>query len=107
MHLILAVALFLAPDATAALSRALSGSWVGYLEYRDYSEPPASTKRVELPTWLTVTPSARGLILHYTYDEGPAKVVESEELLKLDLVKNMYTISEAAHPDDTYTIADL
>ena len=107
MHLILALALFLAPDTTADLSRALTGSWVGYLEYRDYSEPPTSAKRVQLPTWLTVTQSDRGLVFHYTYDDGPNKVVDSQEFLKLDTARNTYTVSEPGHPDDIYTMSGL
>ncbi len=45
-------ALFSQQGATANvdLQPALSGDWVGVLEYRDYSEPAGSTKQVQLPT---------------------------------------------------------
>lgn len=33
-----------------AVQQALIGDWAGYLEYRDYSEPPTSAKRVQVPT---------------------------------------------------------
>jgi len=49
------------------LRGALVGSWVGTLEYRDYSEPATSTKRVKLPTRLTIAPSAADLSFSYIY----------------------------------------
>ena len=55
-----------APTATQPaqeLSRALTGDWTGVLEYRDYSEPPASAKRVQLPTWLSIRPTGPTLSL--------------------------------------------
>ena len=45
------------------------------LEYRDYSEPPTSTKRVKLPTWLTVEADGADLKFNYIYDDGPNKTV--------------------------------
>ncbi len=43
------------PEPTkSALTQSLVGDWVGVLEYRDYSEPLTSTKRVQLPTWLQI-----------------------------------------------------
>src|SRR3978361_1115424 len=54
------------PAQTAAEARqALAGDWVGALEYRDYSEPPTSTKRVQLPTWLPISASGTHLTRHY------------------------------------------
>ena len=50
-----------APDAQAAITGALLGRWTGVLEYRDYSEPATSLKRVELPTWLIVSRAPDGL----------------------------------------------
>jgi hypothetical protein len=66
------------------LQHALVGSWVGTLEYRDYSEPAASTKRVKLPTWLTVQPSGGDLLFTYIYDDGPTKTVTEISKLRID-----------------------
>jgi hypothetical protein len=86
------------------LQQALIGDWAGYLEYRDYSEPPSSTKRVQLPTWLNVSQSPTGLTLHYVYDDGPGKVVGESEQLTLDLTHNTYSIGEAGHAADVYHV---
>jgi hypothetical protein len=63
-----------APDPARDMALALTGEWAGYLEYRDYSEPPTSTKRVQLPMWLTVRSNAAGLSFHYIYDDGPPRL---------------------------------
>lgn len=62
-----------AQTSDRALTAALLGRWVGVLEYRDYSEPPTSTKRVQLPAWLTIRPVPEGVFLESTYDDGPSK----------------------------------
>ncbi|HEY1986708.1 MAG TPA: hypothetical protein VGG85_14930 [Terracidiphilus sp.] len=93
------------PARDAAL--ALSGDWTGYLEYRDYSEPATSTKRVQLPTWLTVSPSGTGLSFHYIYDDGPRKTVDETDIVVLDAAKKTYTSTEAGHPAEVYTVAGL
>jgi hypothetical protein len=60
----------------ASLTQALIRDWVGVLEYRDYSEPPTTTKRVQLPTWLHIANTASAMQWHYVYDDDPNKVVE-------------------------------
>ncbi len=97
--------LFLASVCGAqSVQTALIGNWAGYLEYRDYSEPSTSTKRVQLPTWLTVTQAANNLKLHYTYDDGPEKIVVEDEQLAFDLSRNTYTSTEPGHAPDTYNV---
>lgn len=86
----------------AEIEQALIGDWSGYLEYRDYSEPPTSTKRVQLPTWLKVIPSGNGLLLHYVYDDGPGKVVDETEQLTVDVAQHTYTTLESGHPAEVY-----
>ena len=93
--------------AQSPLTAALTGRWTGILEYRDYSEPPSSTKRVQLPTWLTIVPAAQALNLQYTYDDGPSKIVQSTETLTLDTQKKTYTTQDAEHPPQSLTIAGL
>ncbi len=88
------------PPATAVdshplqdLQSSLHGDWVGVLEYRDYSEPPTSTKRVKLPTWLSVAPQSASLLFRYTYDDGPTKTVVDTELLTIDPAAATWTIT--------------
>lgn len=73
------------------LQSALTGEWTGVLEYRDYSEPPTSTKRVKLPTWLSVAPSGGSLRFRYTYDDGPAKTVFQTDLITIDVPASTWT----------------
>jgi hypothetical protein len=80
------------PQAQVELTHALLGDWTGVLEYRDYSEPPASLKRVELPTWLTISTAPEGLYLDYTYDDGPSKTVSEHSVVVLDLRSAFYNI---------------
>ncbi|GAC1658773.1 MAG: hypothetical protein NVS9B15_20720 [Acidobacteriaceae bacterium] len=105
--LLLLLTLLLPQTQAADLTSALTGSWAGYLEYRDYSEPPTSPKRVQLPTWLTVTPSPAGLTLHYIYDDGPNKVVEDVETVTIDSIAKTYTVKQPAHPAQTFRIDGL
>jgi hypothetical protein len=74
------------------LAAALRGNWVGVLEYRDYSEPAGSTKRVDLPTWLTISgDSAQSW--HYIYDDGPAKTVQEQDTVLFDTAKGSFSES--------------
>lgn len=75
-----------------ALQSALSGSWVGTLEYRDYSEPAASLKRVKLPTWLCVEMTEANLQFQYVYDDGPSKTVTEKSTVKIDAGANRYVV---------------
>ncbi len=94
-----------AGDPARDVALALTGDWAGYLEYRDYSEPATSTKRVQLPTWLAVTPSGGGLSFHYIYDDGPKKTVEETDLVVLDAAKKTFTSSEPGHSAEVYSVA--
>src|SRR5271165_2718972 len=90
------------------LQRALSGSWVGTLEYRDFSEPATSTKRVKLPTWLRIEPSGDDLRFRYIYDDGPSKTVKETALIRIDPAAARYTVlDEAGKLEDSYVIAGL
>lgn len=92
----------------AELQRSLSGMWVGTLEYRDYSEPATSTKRVKLPTWLSVAAAEGVLRFHYVYDDGPTKVVTDEELIRIDAAAGTYDSRGAdGKLEDSYSIAGL
>lgn len=76
------------------LAAALRGNWVGVLEYRDYSEPAGSTKRVDLPTWLSVSGDA-AQSWHFVYDDGPTKTVQEDDTVLFDIAKR--TLSEASN----------
>jgi len=78
------------PQAQVDLTHALLGDWTGVLEYRDYSEPATSTKRVQLPTWLSITQAPTGLYFKYVYDDGPSKIVLDDLILVVDLRSNSY-----------------
>lgn len=95
------------PAPAADLQQALVGRWAGYLEYRDYSEPPSSIKRVQLPTWLAVMEAPGGLSLHYVYDDGQSKVVDETEQWSFDVTRRSCTIREAGHADQSYSVSGL
>ncbi len=75
--------------AQEAAYKALTGAWVGALEYRDYS----SNGRVTLPMILHIrgAKDAKSLTLHYIYDDGPTKVVEDFETVTIDPVAQTFT----------------
>jgi hypothetical protein len=84
-----------AQQAPDAYHRAITGTWTGTLEYRDYR----SDGRVTLKTRLIVAPSADGLELAYTYDDGPGKTVRSLERVTIGADRESYRIRNG---DGTY-----
>jgi hypothetical protein len=80
----------------AEIYKALTGKWVGVLEYRDYQ----SNERVKLPTWLEVTPTGDGksLTFAYTYDDGPSKTVRESEIVTIDPAAANWTIQDVPAP---------
>ena len=97
-----------AGQAAKELDAALVGTWAGTLEYRDYSEPPTSNKRVKLPTWLTVSHAGDNLRFDYVYDDGPSKTVKESLLVHVDVVSAVYTTMDSAGKlEDTYKIAGV
>ncbi len=88
--LFLTVSCLLRAQTASDFDKAMLGRWVGTLEYRDYSEPAGSTKRVKLPTWLTVERQPAGLQLQYVYDDGPSKTVTETSLLQVDPQKTTW-----------------
>lgn len=87
-----------------ALQDAMTGEWTGVLEYRDYSEPETSTKRVKLPTWLTVKPNPTGLTFHYIYDDGPNKVVDETLSISFDVPGSTLQITNDKGHVETYKV---
>ena len=92
------------PISDAALRQAIAGDWVGVLEYRDYSEPATSTRRVDLPTWLSISTSGKSTTWRYTYDDGPNKVLEETDTVTYDLAANSYSESSNGKPASAYTV---
>ena len=80
---------------------AIAGSWLGSLEYRDYS----SDARVTLPTLLTIGRRDGGFVFFYTFDDGAGKVVRDREQVSIDLGARRYVIDDGS-PDgrDAYRI---
>jgi len=90
------------------IQHALVGSWVGILEYRDFSEPATSTKRVKLPTWLSIEPAGADLRFRYIYDDGPAKTVTENSLIRIDLATARYNVLDVTGKlEDSYAIDGL
>jgi hypothetical protein len=87
-----------------ALQQAMTGDWTGVLEYRDYSEPDTSTKRVKLPTWLTISHTATGLLFHYIYDDGPTKVVDETLSISFDVPGSTLQITNDKGRVETYKV---
>jgi len=84
---------------------ALTGSWTGTLEYRDYR----SDKRVTLPTTLVVSQAAPGMLTFaYVYDDGPGKTVKSQDRITVDAGKSTYRVQNGDGTyDGTFTAAGL
>jgi len=93
-----------AAQTQSDLTQALAGDWAGYLEYRDYSEPPTSTKRVQLLTWLSIAPTSAGQSWHYIYDDGPTKTVEETDLVTFHPADSTYSESDNGKPAQTYQV---
>ncbi len=87
-----------------AVQQAMTGEWTGVLEYRDYSEPDTSAKRVKLPTWLTVKTNATGLTFHYIYDDGPNKVVDETLSISFDVPGSTLQITNDKGHVETYKV---
>jgi Peptidase family S41 len=85
-------------DATAALTTVLAGNWAGTLEYRDYG----SDVRTVLPTLM----SAKGLVLAWTYDDGPGKTVRSSQTWSLSPDGKALTIA-GEQTLETLVVAEL
>jgi hypothetical protein len=88
----------------SALTQSLTGDWTGVLEYRDYSEPETSTKRVQLPTWLHVAPADGTLTWYYIYDDGPNKTVDETQHITLDVAAGTYTIANDHNRTEIYKV---
>jgi hypothetical protein len=97
-------AIAMAQQTGTELQQAIAGSWTGVLEYRDYSEPATSTKRVKLPTWLTVTSAGDKLTFHYIYDDGPTKVVDETLTMSFDVAASTLTITNDKGHVEVYKI---
>ncbi len=90
----------------AELRGSLAGEWVGVLEYRDYSEPVGSTKRVDLPTWLSITGAVEGpQTWRYVYDDGPGKTVTETVVVTFNTAKEIYVSAENGKPEQTFAAA--
>lgn len=93
MHLLL-----LAPPVPA-----ISGSWVGTLEYRDFSD----NSRQKIGTLLRVYQSKgeSNWIFRYVYDDGPHKVIQESETVAIDLGAHTYVVtSEDGKETNPYSI---
>jgi hypothetical protein len=84
------------------VTSALTGRWLGALEYRDYK----SDARVSLPTLLEVNAGSNGsLDLAYTYDDGNGKIVREHQVARIDSVAATYVITNEDKSSHLYRIA--
>jgi hypothetical protein len=88
----------------ADLQESLTGDWTGVLEYRDYSEPATSTKREQLPTWLSISTAGTTQSWHYIYDDGPNKVVEETDIVTFDPAASTYSESDNDKPAQVFKV---
>jgi hypothetical protein len=78
-----------------------AGSWLGTLEYRDYS----NDARVSLPTLLTVGRRDGAFVFLYTYDDGNGKVVRDRETVTVDPTAGTYVVDDGTPGErDVYRI---
>jgi hypothetical protein len=76
------------------------GEWIGTLTYEDYQPPH---RRMELPTRLQAALDAPNEIsLHFSVEDGPGKVVQSYERIRIDL-KGKVLIWSGLTPSDSET----
>ena len=78
-----------AAAAVPDLAAAWAGNWAGTLDYRDYG----NDQRTSLPTLLT----AQGLVLAFTYDDGPGKTVRAAQRWAFTPDGKAVTISSGKH----------
>lgn len=97
-------AIVVAQQTGQELQQAMAGDWTGILEYRDYSEPATSLKRVKLPTWLSITSTADRLKLHYIYDDGPTKTVDETLFISFDVAGSTLQITNDKGRVETYKV---
>jgi hypothetical protein len=103
MVLSLVVFVFAVQHSAANAQPAFGGSWVGTLEYRDYSD----NSLVKLGTLLRITQpkGTADWVFRYVYDDGPKKVVQDSDTISLDWTKRTYVVtSEDGKEIDPYKI---
>ena len=82
---------------------AFSGSWVGTLEYRDYSDD----SKQKLGTLLRIyrPKGSTAWVFRYVYDDGPHKVVQESEMVSVDWVRHKYVaVSDDGKETNTYDL---
>lgn len=86
-------------QAPVPVLAAVQGEWQGSLTYRDYSPPH---RLVTLPTRLFVALAAPSeLVLHFVFDDGPAKTVFSYERMSFDFGAQRLTWSSVGEATPT------
>lgn len=85
-------------EPATLIAQTLAGRWTGTLDYRDYD----NDQRTTLPTIL----ESNGLVLSWTFDDGPGKTLRSAETWVFDKLGQSLTITEGKDVE-TYRIAEL
>ncbi len=100
----LLVASTLLERAPLDIESLMIGSWVGTLEYRDFSD----NSRERLGTLLRIfrDKSSGRLVLRYVYDDGPTKVVQDRDEVTVDAASGKYTVFDSTgKPNDMYSFS--
>lgn len=78
----------------------IAGNWEGTLEYLDYQE----NKRVQLKTYLTVTPAPDGNSAEFqTVYNDFGKIIKNKEIYKIDAMPNKYIAGDFEYKIDSIT----
>ena len=85
-------------DSAALVARAFAGAWKGTLDYRDFS----NDTRASLPTIM----QSDGIMLAWTFDDGPGKIVRSTERWAVDPAGRLLTITSGTNAPDQWRVAE-
>ena len=85
-------------DTATLVAKALAGAWTGTLDYRDYS----NDTRVTLPTIM----QSDGILLSWSFDDGPGKTVRSAEKWAFDTAGQSLTITSGKNVPGQWRVAE-
>lgn len=85
-------------DSAELTAKILAGDWTGTLDYRDYSDDTRET----LPTLM----QSDGVVLTWTFDDGPGKTVRSSETWAFDATGQSLTITSGSNAPDKWRVVE-
>ena len=85
-------------DSAVLVAKALEGAWKGILDYRDYSNDTRAT--------LSTIMQSDGIMLAWTFDDGPGKIVRSTERWAFDPAGRLLTITSGKNAPEQWRVAE-